>query len=307
MPLQGWQTLTTKAGTPYYVAPEVLAGKYNQMSDLWSAGVILYVLLCGYPPFYGNNDAEVLSKVKSGKYAFHPKSWDKKTADAKNIIKGLLEKNFEDRFTAGRALHDVWIEKSAPKAQDVVAQPDIIDNLRQFMGMNKLKKAAMHIIASQLGEGDIKSLRDLFTELDTNGDGLLTVEELRAGLEKAVVKDVPADLQSIMESIDCDGSGRIDYTEFLAATIDLRVLLQEDICWSAFRVMDKDNNGKVSKSELRSILNDDDVQEVADSGSFARVMEEADRDEDGEIDFDEFMKMMRSNVAAGGMPKLPAA
>merc|ERR1711964_619210 len=156
------------------------------------------------------------------------------------------------------------------------------------MNTNKLKKAAIHIIASQLPESDIKNLKDLFTELDANGDGLLTREELKDGLQRVMVKDVPSDLQEIISSVDCDGSGVVDYTEFLAAAVDKRVLIQEDICWQAFRVLDKDGNGKVSKQELKSILNDEDLQEVAEEGSFVRVMAEADRDLDGEIDFDEF-------------------
>jgi len=267
------------------------------MSDLWSAGVILYVLLCGYPPFFGNNDAEVLAKVKSGKYAFHKKAWDSKSQDSKDLITGLLAKNAEERFTAGRALHDVWIERCAPKAKDFEPQSDLVDNLRQFMNTNKLKKAAIHIIASQLGEKQIKGLRDLFIELDTNGDGLLSRQELKEGLEKVVVKEVPQDLNELISSIDCDGSGAIDYTEFLAAAIDKRLCLEKDVCWSAFRVLDKDGKGTVSKAELKSIFNDEDLQEVAEEGSFVRVMEEVDRDKDGKIDFDEFMIMMRGSLA----------
>merc|ERR1711953_1459538 len=84
------QVLTTKAGTPYYVAPQVLAGKYGAESDLWSLGVIMYVLLCGYPPFHGDTDADVLAMVKKGEFKFPNKDWSSVSDDAKQLITHLL-------------------------------------------------------------------------------------------------------------------------------------------------------------------------------------------------------------------------
>eukprot|EP00913_Durusdinium_trenchii_P027511 g25801.t1 len=81
------QVLTTKAGTPYYVAPQVLTGKYDAKCDLWSCGIIMYVLLCGYPPFTGASDAEILGKVRSGAYTFQRDDWSKVSEDAKNLTR----------------------------------------------------------------------------------------------------------------------------------------------------------------------------------------------------------------------------
>eukprot|EP00435_Cladocopium_sp_Y103_P070865 s25_g36.t1 len=177
------QVLTTKAGTPYYVAPQVLAGKYDHMADMWSLGVIMYVMLCGYPPFYGESDQEVLDEVRQGKVKKNV------SEDAKALIKNLLQMNPKERYTAEQALNDVWIKEKAPKAKDV-------------------------------------NLQDGF--VDKNGDGLLTAAELKAGLEKGGLKDnIPGDLQEIMKSIDADGSGVIDYTEFLAATLDRKHFIED--------------------------------------------------------------------------------
>eukprot|EP00434_Breviolum_minutum_P031333 symbB.v1.2.027706.t1/scaffold2863.1/size68590/9 len=287
------QVLTTKAGTPYYVAPQVLAGKYDHMADMWSLGVIMYVMLCGYPPFYGESDQEVLDEVRQGKVKFQAADWKNVSEDAKALIKNLLQMSPKDRYTAEQALNDVWIKEKAPKAKDVNLQDGFVDKLRGFLSQNKLKKAALQVIASSLDDKQIQALRETFQALDENGDGLLTAAELKAGLEKGGLKDIPGDLQEILKAIDADGSGVIDYTEFLAATLDRKHFIEEDACWQAFRVFDRDGNGSISQKELAEVLASDDV-----AGKFhkdlADLMKMVDTNGDGEIDFQEFMQMMRS-------------
>jgi calcium-dependent protein kinase len=294
------QVLTTKAGTPYYVAPQVLAGKYDQSADLWSLGVIMYVVLCGYPPFYGETDADVLAKVRLGNFSFNAADWKSVSEDAKNLIRMLLKMNPRDRYTAEQALNHVWVRNKAPKAANVNLSSGLVDHLRSFRSQNKLKKAALHVIASQLGESQIKGLRETFMALDENGDGLLTVNEMKEGLNRCGLKEIPPDLQQIMEEVDSDGSGVIDYTEFLAATLDKKVYMAEDVCWQAFRIFDRNGDGKISRSEIAAVLNDDDVKNSA-AGDMAEIMKDIDTNGDGEIDFQEFMQMMRGGAGGGAI------
>jgi calcium-dependent protein kinase len=287
------QVLTTKAGTPYYVAPQVLAGKYGHESDLWSCGVIMFVLLCGYPPFFGETDSEVLVKVRLGNFSFNPADWKNISEDAKNLIRMLLKMNPRDRYSAEQALNHDWIKNKAPAAKNVSLQSSFVDNLRGFRSQNKLKKAALQIIAGQLSEGQIKNLRETFQALDNNGDGLLTSVEMRDGLAKCGLKEVPTDLQAILQDVDADGSGVIDYTEFLAATLDKKLYLQEQQCWSAFRVFDRNGDGRISLEELKHVLNSGDVSDAFAGQDMEALMKEVDTSGDGEIDFDEFMSMMR--------------
>jgi calcium-dependent protein kinase len=291
------QVLTTKAGTPYYVAPQVLAGKYDHLSDLWSCGVIMFVLLCGYPPFYGETDADVLSKVRLGNFSFNAADWKNVSEDAKNLIRMLLKMNPRDRYTAEQALNHDWVKNKAPKAKNVNLSAGIMDNLKGFRSQNKLKKVAIHLIAGQLDDSQIKKLRETFTTLDGNGDGLLTVNEMKEGLAKAGFKEIPADLATIMQDIDSDGSGVIDYTEFLAATIDKKHYLKEAAVWDAFKFFDKDGNGKISKAEIELVLGDDNVKDACGASAVATLMKEVDTDGDGEIDFNEFMEMMKRDDA----------
>jgi len=158
---------------------------------------------------------------------------------------------------------------------------------------------ALHVIASQLGEAEIKALRDTFTKLDSNGDGKMTVSELKEGISKAGLKEIPSELQAIMEDIDADGSGEIDYTEFLAATLDKKTYLKEEVCWNAFKNFDRNNDGKISQEELKVVLGDPNVQNQANA-EIAEILKNFDGNGDGFIDFQEFMSLMRGDGKASG-------
>ncbi|EER09574.1 Calcium-dependent protein kinase, putative [Perkinsus marinus ATCC 50983] len=287
----GTDLMKTKAGTPYYVAPQVLAGRYDEECDLWSCGVIMYILLCGYPPFYGETDADVLTKVRLGNYTFNASDWRNISADAKDLIRKLLKMNPRERYTAEQALNHPWVRNHAPGAEDVPLEGAQMNNLKSFRSLNKLKKAALNIIAQQMPDEEIAQLKKVFTSMDKNGDGQLTVQEMLEGIQKSGLKDVPEDLMDIMKQVDSDGSGVIDYTEFLAATLDKKKYIQEDRLWGAFRVFDRDGDGKITRQELAEVLNNGDVGDIVD-GHIDEILKQADANGDGEIDFDEFVAMM---------------
>jgi len=288
--------MTTKLGTPFYVAPQVLKGKYNHTSDLWSVGVIMYVLLCGYPPFYGETDKEVLHKVKSGSFSFPVADWGNVSDDAKQLISKLLTMEPKLRYTAGQALNHVWIKEKAPHAKLAFA-PQFLDNMRHFRHLNTFKRAVLHTIALHLNDEKIVALREAFVSMDGNGDGSLTVAEIKVGIQDSLQK-VPVDLQQILDSIDTDGSGVIDYTEFLAATLDRRYFVEEDVCWAAFRIFDKNGDGKISIDELKEVLGDGSaVESVVGKETCETLIAQVDRNGDGAIDFDEFMVMMRADIS----------
>jgi len=252
----------------------------------------MYVVLCGYPPFYGDTDADVLAKVRLGNFSFNAADWKNVSEDAKTLIRMLLKMNPRDRYTAEQALNHIWVTAKAPKANNSnLCGQALVDNLKSFRSQNKLKKAALHVIASQLDDGQIKALRETFMAIDGNGDGLLTVVELKEALTKANLKEIPDDLLKIMEEVDSDGSGVIDYTEFLAATLNKKHYIQENVCWAAFRMFDKNNDGKICQKEIGHVLGDPEVKDTF--GDMASLLAEVDTNGDGEIDFEEFMAMMK--------------
>ena len=126
----GEATLSTSCGTPDYVAPEVLRGApYDNSVDIWSIGVITYILLCGFPPFYGNSDQEIFEKILKAEYDFPADSWDPVSDDAKDFIKGILILNAAKRPTAAEALQHPWMIGNAPSS---ALQTFRKDDLRQY-------------------------------------------------------------------------------------------------------------------------------------------------------------------------------
>ena len=123
--------MKTKAGTPYYISPEVLTGNYDMTCDLWSAGCILYILLCGYPPFYGDDDQEILRMVKKGDFDFDGEEWDDVSAEAKDLIKKLVTKP-ERRLTAAEALQHTWIKTLAKTSKSEKLTKINLESLKKF-------------------------------------------------------------------------------------------------------------------------------------------------------------------------------
>jgi calcium-dependent protein kinase len=291
------QMVKTRAGTPYYVAPQVLQGEYDQACDLWSCGVMLYIILVGYPPFYAEKDEDVLKKVSAGAFSFRADDWRDISHDAKDLIKKLLKKTVKDRINASEALDHRWIKDTAPAAPAANVSRSVLQNLKAFRSMHKMKKAALHVIAHQLGDEAIKELRDLFTSLDKDGNGTLTIQEMKDGIEKSGLTNQTIDLKAILEDVDADGSGVIDYTEWIASTLNMKQYFQEDVLWAAFKVFDRDGNGKISKDELANIvLEDPNVKQVIGQKQgveLDQILAQVDANGDGEIDFDEFVAMMK--------------
>lgn len=292
------QFMRTKAGSSYYVAPQVLSGKYDKSSDLWSCGVILHIMLCGYPPFYGETEEEVITKVKRGTFVFDKKDWKKISDDAQILIRFLLKMNPHERCTAQQALDDTWTLNKAPKAS-----PEALDNatnLRRFRSGYKLKKAGLQTIAEKLSESQIRRLEDVFFGLDSDADGMLNAKQLRLGLKRVGLEKLPVDIDTIIEEVDADSAdnGVVDYKQFVSITLQKKQVMQETICWNAFNDHDADCDGMLSRRELSELLHSKTIQETMGCSAAIdalRKTKDGATDAAESVSFDRFMLLFRNS------------
>mmetsp|Transcript_34183 Transcript_34183/g.59790 ORF Transcript_34183/g.59790 Transcript_34183/m.59790 type:complete len:487 (-) Transcript_34183:4193-5653(-) len=283
-------------GTSYYIAPEVIGGNYNEKCDVWSCGVILYILLCGKPPFYGKEDEEIFRRIKISEYSFDGPEWETVSEAAKNFIRRLLNKNPATRISASEALQDPWLVQNAHRNPlEAEIRANTLSQLQSFRAEQKLQNAVLSFIASQLVNKEEKQkLTETFRELDKNGDGRLSREELLNGYLSLGEGAAVIEVERIMRDVDVDGSGFIDYTEFIMATMQQEALLSRKNLEAAFSAFDQDKSGKITLDELKVLLGSGFESK---NTMWEELIQEVDLDGDGEIDLNEFQAMMFKHFA----------
>ncbi|CAL5096481.1 unnamed protein product [Urochloa decumbens] len=278
-------------GSAYYVAPEVLKRRYGAEADIWSAGVILYILLSGVPPFWAENEDGIFDAVLRGHIDFASDPWPSISNSAKDLVKKMLRQDPKERLTAAEILNHPWIREDG-EAPDKPIDITVIGRMKQFRAMNKLKKVALKVVAENLSEEEIVGLKEMFKSLDTDNSGTITLEELRTGLPKLGTKISESEIRQLMEAADVDGNGTIDYVEFISATMHMNRLEKEDHIYKAFEYFDKDHSGHITVDELEEALKKYDM---GDEATIKEIIAEVDTDHDGRIDYQEFVAMMKNN------------
>ncbi|CAD6226687.1 unnamed protein product [Miscanthus lutarioriparius] len=275
-------------GSPYYVAPEVLKKHYGCEVDVWSAGVIIYILLSGVPPFWDEFEQGIFEQVLNGDLDFSSDPWPSISESAKDLVRKMLNRDPRKRLTAHEALCHPWvcIDGVAP---DKPLDSAVLTRLKQFSAMNKLKKMALRVIAENLSEDEIAGLREMFKMLDTDNSGQITLEELKSGLKRIGANLKDSEITTLMEAADIDNSGSIDYGEFLAATLHLNKVEREDNLLAAFSYFDKDGSGYITHDELQKACEEFGIEDA----HLEDIIRDIDQDNDGRIDYNEFVTMMQ--------------
>ncbi|GFY93655.1 calmodulin-domain protein kinase 7 [Actinidia rufa] len=243
-------------GSPYYMAPEVLKRNYGPEIDVWSAGVILYILLCGVPPFWAETEQGVAQAIINSVVDFKRDPWPKVSDNAKDLVKKMLDPDPKRRLTAQQVLDHPWLQ-NAKKAPNVSLGETVRARLKQFSVMNKLKKRALKVIAEHLSAEEAAGLKEGFQLMDINNKGKINIDELRAGLQKLGQQIPDADLQILMEAGDVDKDGHLDYGEFVAISVHLRKMGTDDHLRKAFDIFDLNQSGYIEIEELRDSLADE--------------------------------------------------
>ncbi|KAG6537738.1 hypothetical protein ZIOFF_002834 [Zingiber officinale] len=311
---QSGQIFTDVVGSPYYVAPEVLCKHYGPEADVWTAGVILYILLSGVPPFWAETQQGIFEAVIKGVIDFDSDPWPLISESAKDLIRKMLNSPPSERLTAHQVLC-----RYLGVASDRALDPAVLSRLKQFSAMNKLKKMALR----RRRLLDLEKCSQLWTQTNS---GAITFDELKAGFRKygSTLKDT--EIRDLMEALsralaldgdsvppraltssaeflspdllplspfscraDIDNSGTIDYGEFIAATIHLNKLEREEHLIVAFSYFDKDGSGYITVDELQQAFKEHNMTDVI----LEDIIKEADQDNDGRIDYGEFVVMMQ--------------
>jgi calcium-dependent protein kinase len=284
------------SGTPYYIAPEVLFEKYDEKCDIWSCGVIMYILLCGYPPFNGETDNEILAKIKSGKFTFPDEEWKNISEDGKSLIKSMLEFDPKKRYSASQCLKSNWLTVNNQKIVDNSLTKRALTNMKKFHAERKLQQASLTYIVNHLmSKEDKNEMMEIFSSFDKNGDGVLSRDEIFEGY-KSILGELEAnkEVDRIMKEADLDKSGTIDYNEFLIACSNRQKLLNKEKLEATFKMFDKDNDGSISAKEIRDVLGG---AVGGDAKLLDQFISEVDDNGDKVISLKEFKDMMLKFLA----------
>mmetsp|Transcript_41658 Transcript_41658/g.97979 ORF Transcript_41658/g.97979 Transcript_41658/m.97979 type:complete len:553 (+) Transcript_41658:8-1666(+) len=284
------QRLHDRHGSPYYVAPEVLTGDYDEKCDLWSCGVLLYILLDGSPPFNGRDKDEILGSVSRGQYVMKSLAWSRVSPLAKDLVEKLLTYDPKARVSAHDALTHPWLVENH---DHVEPNSEIIHRLTRFKEQELLQRAVRTYIGlNALTAKKKEELAKSFEALDTDGDGVVSRNEMLAGLSTVLAE---ANLEKISDkfaALDINRDGHIDFGEFVLAAMDEESVLAENNLRAAFGVFDTDGNGYISGNELRMVLGHARWNCSHEDATWSAIIGSVDKNGDGKIDFEEFKSMM---------------
>ena len=285
--------LTKKIGTSYFIAPEVLNRNYNEKCDVWSIGVLLFILLCGKPPFWGESDKEIIEKVKTNAIDYREEEWKNVSEMGKEFVKLLLTVKPSNRPSASEALSNEWFKnylyKHPVETSDV---QDLYNNIVGFKTdpMMFFQQATLAYMVHHLTQkDDIIKIKHFYNWIDNNGDGKMEYKEVCEGF-KGFININEKELTKIFKYIDQAHTGCIEYEEFIRACINKKELLSEENLKKTFVLFTKtDENATITCNEFKGLLG---LSSKFSDKQWDMIIKTIDKNGDGQIEFDEFKDMM---------------
>jgi len=274
-------------GTIYTMAPEVITGDYTNKADLWSVGVLAFMLLSSQMPFFGQTRKIVVDKVLKCRYKMKSKAWRKVSPYAKGFVMELLQMNPEKRPTADAALHHPWLRK-ALKDSECTSQETlnrIPATMQKFASYRSLKKLALMVVSHKSTSEDIGVIQKVFKRFESHGE--ITFSEFKEALVfESHHEYSELELEEMFRGANLDNTGILKYTEFVAATIEAHGSLSEERVAEAFDRLDSDDDGFITIDDLHDLLGEQLPDDYLD-----QVIDEADSNSDHKISYEEFAAM----------------
>ena len=290
-------------GSSYYIAPEVIKKEYNEKCDLWSCGVILYIMLVGKPPFPGETDEEIIKNVIKGEYKTSGGDFANISNNAIDLIKKLLNKIPEKRISAEEALNHKWFKDNKTKElynqiedQNVIIK--LLNNLKNYKRESVIQETALAYLVHNFPQNsDVINASKLFNQIDIDDDGKINKDELYKGLKnKLKMKDLKKEIDIIFTNLDMDGNGYIDYEEFIRASVNKEFFVSDEVIEFAFKFFDQDDSGEITYNEIKEVFKDSMVKKSKEDISLKKIIDEVDTNGDGVISLEEFSIVMKKLI-----------
>ena len=291
-------------GSLYYIAPEVLKKKYNEKCDIWSCGVILYILLSQKLPFSideeKESDEELLNKILIRKYDLESPPFNTISKNAKDLINKLLINDPQKRISAEEALNHPWFKENKSKElfnqiNDENILKKMVENLKNYKNQSVIQETALaYLVHNYPDFKDVINACKLFNQIDTNNDGKINKEELYKGLkEKIKMENLENVVNLIFKNLDMNNNGFIEYEEFVRAAIDKEIFITDNILYFAFKYFDKDGSGEITFDEIEKVFKKSIPDKSKVHNSLTKIINEVDINGDGKISFIEFCRVMK--------------
>jgi len=300
--------LSVLCGTPYYTAPEVIKGEYHKAADCWSVGVVMFVMLFGYPPFYadpekyGRRENEIIykkikkgfiAKVKAGYGRHFPESIEASDL-AKDLMKMLLRKNVAARFTAVEALDHKWF-LDASSEQTISAQ--VTASLATFNEVSRFKITVLNAFQNiAITEEKQETLKKTFMKMDLDKNGKISFSEF----EKFMVESgtmTRETAEKVFNNADVNKDSEMSFNELLLTVADHQLRNVNERMSRMFLMIDSNGDGFLSPEEIKNYFNEyltDDslLKSLGLLNQLDDIIREADKNGDGKISFKEFVRVM---------------
>ena len=284
-------------GSSYYIAPEVLNRNYDFKCDLWSCGVIMYVLLTKKVPFAGQGDKEVRRSIIKRRYNSDPlKSYSQYIQE---LIQALLEKNPEKRINAETAL--TYQLFKVYKCKDTINKIDLknmnvyIENIKKYKKGNAFKETVISYLIHNCDLSEIGEILKLFNKFDSDQKGKIAFMEFYNGLcEITNEKLNQDDVREIFLNVDTNKNNYIEQEEFVKAAVDKKMFLNENMIRFAFNFFDPSKNGLITLDDINLLFKDSCEKDADLPTELKKILDSIDTNKNGEIDFEEFSKFMKN-------------